>query len=734
PFSSSLSGEGAPMAVKMAGLTPGFFSLLGIKPGLGREFSEKDLPSAASSGSVPTVQATPLILSHGLWVSRFGSDPAILGRKVQVNGAPMTVVGVMPADTRFFQMLKAAGLGINDELQAWLPLNTRNPNWPRHLRTIRVLGRLKQGLTVAQAQQQVDSLSKRMREQHLELSQSGFRFELAPLRSDLLTHVEPALLALLGAVGFVLLIACANVANLLMARAASRRSEISIRSALGAGRSAIIRQMLSESFLLALGGALAGLILASFGVEWLIRLQPSNLPRLDEVQLDASVLAFTLAASLASAFLFGLLPAFQASQPGLTASLNQVGKAGSTSGHNRAVNLLIVAQVALSLVLLIGAGLMLRSFAYLQEAQLGFEPQNALSAHISLPFNRYPTSTQRADFFQRLQNELESEAGVEAAGAGMMLPLDGGWWTGPYWLAGEQASARESQRSADYRIITPGYFAAMGTRLIEGRSFHEEEYRDPRPVAVIDEVLARQAWPESWPAESALGKVIRILPEQIPAHPAPIELRVVGVAEHVRHDHPGRDSRPTVYFPPSYCAFTSFMDMVVRGRPGTDLAAAVQKGVHKLDKDLPVSEIRPLGAYVDESLAPLRFSLFLTGIFAAVAMLLALVGLYGVLSYSVTRRTRELGLRMALGAQRRQILGNVLGESLRLTLLGALFGLMGAAALTRLITTSLHGVSPLDPVTFGSVVLLLVSISLAACYLPARRAMRVDPLEALRAE
>ena len=733
PFGAGLTGEGEPVQIKISSVTPGFFSLLGVSPQLGRDFTPKDVLSSSSAAS-NQASSTPVIVSHGLWKSRFASDPDILGRKILVNRSPMTIVGVMPAEFSFFRLLKSADLGINDDLDAWVPLNLNRRSWPRDLRTIRIVGRLQPDVTAAQAQARANALSERMREDHEVLSKSGFEFELAPLRGDLLSRVRPALLALLGAVGFVLLIACANVANLLLARASARRREISVRLALGAERSTIVKQLLVESVIVALAGGVLGLLLASWGVDWLLRLEPGRIPRLEEIRLDGWVLAFTAGTSITAAILFGLLPALQVASPRLSDVLNQAGKGDSGGERSRLPGFLVAAQVSLSLVLLVGAGLMIRSVSHVRQAPLGIQPDDALALHVSLPFTRYPSRQSQTDFFLKLQRELEQRAEIEAAGAILHLPLAGGWWTGPYWLPEEGASQDRPRRSTDYRMVTPGYFRAVGARIRQGRTFSHEEYSETRRVVVVDESFVRQAWPRLAPGESIVGRTIRVHPENTPPYPAPIELRITGVVEHIRHDHPGLEGRPIIYFPSGLAPFTSFMDVVVRSLPGVDAGAAVRETVRSIDRDLPVDDMRPLSQYVDEALASDRFTLFLLGVFASLAFVLALIGLYGVVSYGVAQRTREIGVRMALGAGRGRIFLDILLRALRLTLAGMLMGLLGASLLTRLISGSLHGVSPVDPSTFAVVAVSLLIVALAACYFPARRATLVEPIKSLRSD
>ncbi|HSR53367.1 MAG TPA: ADOP family duplicated permease [Acidobacteriota bacterium] len=731
PFGVNLTGEGPPRQIKMASVTHGFFSVLGVEPLMGREFTRRDVELLTSARRQRQRLVAPLIISHGLWQRRFGGEPSILGRRVEINGAPMQVVAVMPPEFRFFRLLKQADLGISVELDAWGPLVTNVPAWPRDLRTIRIVGRLKPELSLDQARQQAEALSQRLRETHQVLAQSAFEFELAPLRNDLLEEVQPALTALQGAVLFVLLIACANVSNLLLARGAARRREITIRAALGAGRTAILRQMLAESLVLALAGGLGGLVLAVWGLEGLLYLNQENLPRVEEVSLDGRVLAFTLALCMGSALLFGLLPALRVSSPNLISVLRRSGRAGTGARWGRLQRLLVIAQVALSLVLLVGAGLMLRTFDRLRSAELGFQAKDVLTFNISLPFGRYTQIRDQTGFFQRLEEELKRRPQVEAAGSILHLPMSGGWWTGPVWRPEDAPDA--PSLSADYRIVTPGYFEALGARFAAGRTFLHQEYRQALKVAVIDDALARKAWPGSGPRD-VLGRTLSILPEQNPPHPHPLQMRVVGVIEHVRNVFPTLEERPSVYFPPELCVFTSFMDVAVKGVPGADLRVAARQAINQLDPDLGMADIMPLEDYVERSLTHTRFILSLIAVFAGLALTLALIGLYGVISYNVNARTQEIGVRMALGAGRGRILRQVLLQALRMASAGTLVGIGGALLATQGLSASLHGVSPLDPWTFAVMALCLPLTAVAAALLPARRAARVQPIQALRAE
>lgn len=733
PFVAGLeTAGGEPAELRLASLSPGFFSVLGISPMLGREFSLQDI-QPTTAGTIRQLIGTPIVLSHRLWSSHFGSTRDILGRTLRVDGRPMTVVGVMPEDFRFFRLLKEAQLGVTEELDAWVPLNINNLNWPRDYRTIRVVGRLEPALTLSQANQQAAVLAAQLRERYASLEKSGFEYEIVSLSRDVVNRVRPALVALLGAVGLVLLVACANVCNLLLMRAVSRRREISVRAALGAGRAWIVRQLLSEGLLISFLGGLLGMLVARWGIDLLLRLEPGRLPRIEEVSIDFRVLLFALLVAFTSTLLFGIWPALQLSQKlDLRSVLNEGGRGNFQAGGGLVPRALGVVQMALSLVLLVSAVLMVRSFLHLREVSPGFVPENTLTFNISLPAASYASQAQRIGFYLRLEEELERRSEIEAAGGVLQLPLSGGWWTGPLWIPGESSEADRPKFSVDYRIITPGYFAGVGSRMLEGRSFRREEYLGTRPVAILDSLALKAAFPNLAPGESVIGKTVQILPERVPPHPAPVSLQVVGVVEHARHDHPGFDSRPTIFFPPGFTSFTTFLDFVVRGRPGSELLPNVEEALWTLDPSLPVGRVSSLERAVEKATASDRFTLSLIASFAGIALILALVGLYGIIAFGVSSRTREIGIRLALGARPAQILTHVFRECLLLALLGSSIGLLGAFLLQNVLTRFLYGISPLDPLTLISVPLFLMVASLLACWKPAWRATGTDPVQALR--
>lgn len=712
---ANLTGVGDPEQVDVGRVTPNFIPLLGVEPALGREF----LPGEDVNNGPAIV-----ILSHGLWERRFGGDPEVIGQTIQLNGTANEVVGVMPAD---FKLLLPPETFLLKDPDLWVPL--QDPyTAPRNRTLFTVFGRLKAGVTFEQAQAEMNSIAARLREEHLIHKMSDIRIRAVPLHRDIVKNVRPALLILFGAVGLVLLIACGNVANLLLARATAREGEIAIRVALGAGRSRIVRQILTESALLSVAGGVVGLLLALWGLDLLISLQPTHLPRLENIRIDGSALGFTVAVCFLTVLLFGLAPAIQVSRPRLNTILKEGGRSQVTGGRQAVRRGLIVSEVALSLVLLIGVGLLMRSFLSLQNVRPGFDPENILTFRLSLPRVRYPSPEERANFYHQLQERFRALPGVQSVGAVSKLPLTGTGSLAPYAYNEETEQNWESV-TADWRPVTPSFFETIGSRLQAGRLFDQRDTADSRLVIIIDEMLARKAWPN----ENPVGKQL-MLPVFGKFGLTREWIDVIGVVEHIRNHDLSKDVREQIYAPHRQRSSRA-MDMVVRaaGDP-TALANLLRQEVHAMDKDLPVHNLRPLTDYVSDAMAQARFTLILIGIFGAIALLLTSVGLYGVVSYAVSQRTHEIGIRMALGAQPRDILKLVVGQGMALTLVGVGVGLAGAFALTRFLESLLFGVSATDPATFAGVALLLAAVALLACYVPARRATRVEPLVALRYE
>ncbi len=705
--SFNLIGAGDPEQIRGMKVTDGFFAALGAQPQLGRDFlTEEDQPG----------RNNVVIMSHGLWQRRFGGDPKILGQAITLDGRNYTVIGVMPATFPF---------GGRD-LDLWTPMaftpqqaQSHGGHW------LATIGRLKPGVTVDQSRAEMIAIAGRLAAQYPGAN-TGWSVKLMPLLEFTVRSVKPALLVLLAAVAFVLLIACVNVANLLLARAAGRQKEIAIRAALGAGRVRIVRQLLTESALLALLGGAVGLLLAKWGMDLLLKLAPQNLPRMSSVSLDGRALAFTAAVTLLTGMIFGLVPALQSSRPNLNETMKDAGR-GSTEGGRRQLirNALVVLEVASALVLLAGAGLMIKSFWRLQKVDPGFNPDNALTLSVALPQKKYPEESQRVAFFQQLLEKVGALPGVQAAGASNVLPLAGDFVLA-FVVQGRPPLPPGAGQSTNFYSASADYFKAMGIPLRRGRLFTERDIKDSQHVAIINETMAKKIFPD----EDPIGK--RITFDTGANNPDWYE--IVGIVGDVKHYGLDQATPLQTYEPYTQQTFP-YMTLVARaaGDP-TNLTAAIRNAVLQLDKEQPIADVRTLDQLLSTSIAQQRFSMLLLGVFAAVAMLLAAVGIYGVLSYSVTQRTHEVGIRMALGAGRHDVLRLLIGHGMLLTLIGVAAGLAAAFALTRLMSTLLFDVSATDPITFGLIALLLVTVALLACWIPARRATKVDPLVALRRE
>lgn len=711
----SLTGNGEPEQVDVGYATFNFFPLLGVEPILGRGFlPEEDVVDG------PAVA----LLNYKLWERRYGSDPAIVDRTMQLNGASVTVVGVLPPG--FELLLPAEAFRIRDA-DLWVPMQD-GYTAIRNRTYFTVFGRMKAGVTLPQAQAEMDSFAARLQSEHLVHKSSNLRIRAVPFRHDVVKNVRPTLFILFAAVGLVLLIACGNVANLLLARATSRGKEMAIRTALGASRSRIFRQALTESALLAgLGGGL-GLLVAAWGLEALKVLRPANLPRMENIALDGTTLGFTAGACLLTLLLSGLVPALNISRFQLNAVLREGGRQSTTSGGNAIRRGLIVGEVALSLVLLISVGLLLQSFLSLQKVHPGFQEENVLTFGLSVPRARYPAPGDISNFYRQLEEELRALPGVEAVSAITQLPLTGSGSMSPYAYDDETAEKWETLTS-DRRLVTPDFFRVMGTQLRAGRFFDSRDTLDSALVTIVDELLARKSWPD----EDPVGK--RLLIPFFREGKIKLEwTRIIGVTEHIRNHDLSREVREQVYTPHSQMPRRG-MSLVIRtGGIPSSLADSVRREVRAMDKDLPVHSLRPMSDYLVDARGQAQFTLLLIFVFGGIALVLTCVGLYGVISYSVAQRTHEMGIRMALGARRRNIFGLVMGQGVILVGAGIFVGLIAAAALTRLLGTLLVEVSPIDPAAFLASAVVLVLVALAACFIPARRAAKVDPLVALRYE
>ena len=704
-----LTEMGEPERIVGLNVSASFFATLRSQPALGRDFLSED----DAVGANRTV-----IISHALWQRRFSSDPAALGKTIELNSRPYTVIGVLPSDFRFF---------FESDIFAPIGLNGDEMGGRGNHPGMYVVARLKSGITIERARADMDAIAARLEKQYPE-SNSGNGIRLVTLAERFAGSLTTALFVLLGAVGFVLLIACANVANLLLARAATRRKEVAIRTVLGAQRGRIIRQMLTESVLLALLGAALGLLLAEWGLRSLVALIPENIRRVADIRLDASVLGFTVAVSLGTAVIFGLAPAFQSTSGDLQEGLKEGGRTSVTGFRRLSLrNILVASEIALALMLLIGAGLTIRSFVQLQKVNPGFRTERLLTMPVNLPGARYPKDDQRVLFFKNLLDRIRSLPGVEAASGVTCLPLIGGCWDSIYLIEGRPIPRREDLLNADFNTAQPGYFHTMGIPILKGRDFDERDLMDREPVLIINESFARQ----NWPNEDPLGKRVKQdWPEGTGAW-----MTVIGVVGDVKRRGLDVPFKAEGYKASRQTAPGS-LQLVIRTSV-TDpqmLAQTVRREIQQMDANLPVFNVRTMDFYAERTMAPRRFPMLLLTIFAAVALVLAAVGIYGVMSYSVTQRTHEMGIRIALGARAEDVRRLVVRHGFTLALAGILAGLAGAFALTHLLSTLLFGVEPTDPLTFGGVSLLLIAIAGVACYLPARRATRVDPIIALRYE
>ena len=714
--SFNLTGQGIPERVEGARVSSSLFPLLGTQPLMGRVFT----PDEDEQG-----KATTAILSYGFWQRHFGGDPNVVGKTLSLNGNSVEIVGVMPRD---FMLNKEVMPTVNKISNAEMLLSLPMGWGKRTTRTnedYNIFGRLKPGVTVAQAQADVDRIVSGMKEQYPENypPSSGFMISVVPLLQQVVGEVRRPLLILLGAVGFVLLIACANVANLQLARAAVRQKEIAIRAAVGAGRRRIIRQLLTESVLLSLTGGVLGLFLAVVGLRFLVKLGPSTLPRLNEIGVDGRVLSFTFLVSFMTGIVFGIMPALRASRVDLNGVLKDSGRNSSSAGQHRARDLFVVVEVALSLVLLIGAGLLVRSYGHIQSASPGFNPQNVLSFRLSLPNSKYkgPAVT---NFYKQLTERIKALPGVEDVGTTYSLPMSSvalAW--GPITIEGYVPKNSADFIMSNERFVSPGYFSAMGVPLVKGRLFDARDVKDAQQTVIVNENLAQRFWPNQDP----LGRRL----ERGDKEPW---RTVVGVVRDTKEFSFDNEPPISIYHPHEQFPIGT-MFLVVRSTvDASTLTSSVTKEIRALDPELPAFEFKTMEQRLSETLSRRRFSTFLLGVFAIVALMLAAIGIYGVMAYSVTQRTQEIGIRMALGAQPGKIMMMVVRHSFILVVLGVVIGLGGAFALTRVMSSLLYGVSATDAVTFTAPALVLGVIALLASYFPARRAASVDPTVALRNE
>ena len=689
--------------VRGTGASAEFFPLFKINPIHGRTLQAADM----QQGSEPAI-----VISYALWQRRFGGAPGVVNSKVTLNGKPATIVGIMPA-----------GFTYPRDSEAWSAFSLNEPNERRDNRFVEVVTRLKPQVSLTQAQAEMDTISQRLAQNYGETN-SGWSVQLVELRESLVGELRTALLMLLGAVAFVLLIACANVANLLLARAIYRQKEIGVRIALGASRMRVVRQLLTESMLLSVVSGVLGFALSLVLIRLLIAISPASTPRFKEIGIDLRVFGVTLAVAVFAGVLFGLFPALQTSRPNLNDTLKDSGQRGSQfSGRNRAGSMFIVSEIALSFILLAGAGLLIKSFLHLREIDPGFNAENVLAMRLSLPPGKYKQGEPRAQIYKQLVDQVKATPGVKSAGVVLSLPLGGDTFNVGRGLIREgRPMTPEEQTNALYLPVTPDYFQTLQIPLQAGRAFTDQDNLESTKVVIVNETMAQRLWP----GESPIGRRFTIWrDEKFPRE-------VVGVVGDTKESL-DKEAGNQMYVPYAQDPTWGSLSLVVRttGEP-TALAGSVREAIRSVDKAVPNYNLKTMNDVISASAAPRRVPMLLLSAFAGVAMLLAMLGIYGVTSYYVTQRTHEIGVRMALGAQVVDVLRLVLRRAMVLAAIGITIGVAGAVAVTRYLTSLLFGVKPIDVVTFVGVAVILALVVLVACLVPARRATRIDPLEALR--
>ncbi|HJT26353.1 MAG TPA: ABC transporter permease [Pyrinomonadaceae bacterium] len=733
-FRFTLPGlDGTPERVRFASVSTNFFQMMGGSMIAGRDFQESDgtpqpEPPAGQAGNAPAANAPPplptmVILSNDYFQQRFGGDRSIIGKTLPVAaafGPPPTIVGVLAPG---FELLFPPKANVEQFPSVWIAAripydvaNRNNVQW-------RVIGRLKPGATMANTQAEVETIVQKIRDENTISRTAGQYFQLVPMKQHLVDEVRPAILALMGAVIFLLLIACANVANLMLVRASSRERELAVRAALGAGWWQLVRQTLAEAFVLAALGTVAGIGLAYLGIRQLLAIAPENLPRLNAIGIDMQVLAFSILAGLLSAVLFGMIPALRTAKPNLMDTLRAAGRTGAL-GAAGLRNAVVVVEVALAFVLLIGSGLMFRTFLNIQRVNLGFDPRGLLTFQLLGQVGATPQ--ERETFKRQLREQLDALPGVNSVTASNPLPLAGGF--NPVRWGGAEAQNDPSKfQAADLQVVLPGYFEAMGTTLLAGRTFTQEDSSPDRNLLIVDQALAAKAFPN----ESAVGKRILFRVRTPEAQWG----EIIGVVAHQRNTSLVEQGREQIYVTDGYVnhGAASWWALRTDGDPGA-LAGSVREVVRKAGKETFINQMQPMDALVVQAQAQTRFSLLLIGVFSTIAALLAGVGLYGVLATSVRQRTAEIGVRMALGAAPSRIFRLMVGKGLSLSVIGIVIGLVASFGFTRVLASMLVEVKPTDPVTFASVAVLFLVIAFLASWLPALRAAGLDPTTALRNE
>ncbi len=721
--SMSITGDGGePEQLVGTRVSSGYFAVVGVEPMLGRSFAAEEYEVGKDK---------VVILAHSLWKRRYGGDHNILNRTITLDGSGYTVVGVMPPGLYPMRPTTTGRIDFNDpDEHYWTPMSF-DPNWARvrSAHVLGVVGRLKPGVTLDQATAEMNTIGARLEQEHAENKGEGII--VSPFMNEVVGDVRPGLLTLLIAVGLVLLIACANIAGLLLAQHAARSKEIAIRAALGASRSRLVRQFFIEGMLLSLLGTLAGIGLASVGLNALTKLVTQNIPRLDHVQLDWQVLGFTLVLAITTCLLFGLIPAWHASKPDLHTTLEQTGRTAGPGGRRlRLRQALVVFQVSMAVMLVIGAGLLIKSFWRLQRVDPGFKPERVLSLSLTLPFAKYDKPDEINQFFNQLHDGVSNLPGVQSSAIAYDHPLQTNW-IDSFEVEGRVTPADSRGLSANFNPIGPDYFATVGAPMVKGRQFTALDDQDHPGVTIVNEAFVRHYFPN----EEPLGRRLKL------GHPPRIwrgqrfnSFEIVGVVRDVKSAGLDANTEPTYYVPATQAPLQDMSLLVRTSTEPTSIVPALRQAVWSIDPNQPISNVNTMEQIVSDSIGKPRLNMTLMALFGALAMILAAIGIYGLLSYTVTQRTQEMGIRMALGAQAGDVLRLVLKQGMALAVIGQAIGVIGALALTRLIRGLLFGVTPTDFTIFAGVVVVLTTIALFACYLPARRATKVDPLKALRYE
>jgi predicted permease len=704
-----------------------FLAMLGIEPVIGRgftaadgTFSATDVPPGAQFPATAFAIPRVALIGHALWQSEFGGQRDAIGQFVNLNGASLEVIGVLP---RGFRLHMGPAANIAPDVDLWVPMRVDLAAAPRNNVFLHVVGRMRAGVSIEQARGEIEAIAERVYGENPIMRAAGSRPWIAPYADELVADVRGVIWALLGAAVFVLLIACANVANLLLVRAAGRTRELAIRVALGAGRKRLVQQLLAEAAVLATLGALGGLALAYGGLALILDSAPANIARLDAVRIDGLVLSFALAVAFATTLLAGLIPALQGSRAAMSGALRDR-SSGNLGGGNRLRWGLVAGEVALSFVLLIGAGLMIRSFVELHRTELGFDPGNLMTFQVNLPFNEYATFEQRRQFYYAFQERLENLPGVTSAAAAVPLPLSGQAQNGRYSTV-PPTGDDTAYRQANYRVVLPGYFQAMGTPLLAGRMLTRDDELNARPVLIVDDVLAQR----SWPGEDAIGKQVWIRLN----NPEPEPFEVVGVVRRQLSDNLHEAPRETVYFTAGSGGQFGVNHWAVRSPlPPESLLPLVRRELAALDASVPLARAQPMAAYVDAAMERTRFALQLIGAFGVAALLIAAVGLYAAIHFLVRQRRAEVGVRMSFGARRADIFRLFLKYGMSLAALGIAAGLVAAWALSRSISGLLVNIAPTDPATYAAIAVFFLLIALVASAIPALRAARMSPMTVLR--